>query len=277
MADNADTSVKTQCVLHELEVLPLVCSKCKVSVCSECLVHEHYRHPLDKVANVAHDYRMLLERELTEGEVENLNIFSEKVQSYSMDLQSHGEHVLCSIKESADALVQRVREHEQIESEKARSLLKKYAQGLDQVQQRTKQCLKYKQASMDSPLSDAESWSDLDIVALYTSFKHLKDMQLTIAKGTQYPSVNNPFSLEHFETDCRFVKVVEENECMSDFDKDEDEKHDYTEEFFYDCEGIPYCIHGEQVIDNRIEEIVPVTLLVQSGYHRRLSFASFSQ
>ena len=262
MADNddIDKSVIRQCVLHDLEVLPLVCAKCKVSVCSECLVNEHLNHTLNKVANVAREYRLMLDRELTDEAIKNLYILNEKVQSYSKDLQEHGEQVARSIKEHADALVERVRENEQIESEKARSLQQKYAQRLESVQQRATQCLHYKQVRVSGTSESTSLLPDLDIVAHFTNFKYLKDKLIDAVKECQYPFVYQPYSFEDLDVECSFGKVVEETDCLSDFAKDEDETdNDDTEESFYDCDGIPYCINGEQVNDKRIEEIVPIT------------------
>ena len=260
-SEESTMNIRKHCTLHDLELLPLVCTDCTVSVCSECLVHEHCRHRLDKASNAACEYRHLLEQALSDENAENLVLFNKKVDKYIVDQQAHGETVLQSIDQYADALVERLREYQKTESDKVRSILHKYEQELSDVKLKVNQCLHYKLVAMayNQPenTTPLPMLSDLDTVTLLTDFKHLKKLQSEAAKGVQCPFLLNPFTFEAAEIEFGFGKVVEENECSSDFDNCMDE--DDAEEMFHDCEGVPYCLEGEQVADNAIDEIVTVS------------------
>ena len=161
-------------------------------------------------------------------------------------------------------MVEKVRIHQKSESEKVGVLIQKHRQSLENVKLRANQCLFVKQ-SLVTPSHDGSkpfsALSDLDIVNIFTNFKHLKNIQSTAAEGTQGPFVHNPISFQKLEADCRFGEVVDENECLSDFDKDDSVIEGEKEDVFHDCEGIPYCLEGEQVMQMNcsIDEIVPIT------------------
>ena len=124
------------------------------------------------------------------------------------------------------------------------------------------QVKKYIAASQDGS-KQLPSLSDLDIVTIFTDIKHLQGIQTVAVEETLFPFIQNPISFATLNVEyiTTFGKVVDEMDCLSDFEKDIDSGDDGKEEIFHDCEGIPYCLEGEKVIDAHmpIDEIVPIT------------------
>ena len=265
MAMDVDVNLQRQCVLHDLELLPLACKDCKVSVCSQCLVQEHFRHGLTEVSNVANEYRRLLEQALTDEETGNLTLLNQKIDQHSSDLNEHEKDVLMTLEKRADEIVEKVRENQKTNSEKAIVLAQKYRKGLDKVKLKTNMCLQVKNrivASSQDGSKALPSLSDLDIVATFTDFKHLQNIRTVAAEGNEFPFIQNPISNETLQLcTCSFEKEVNENECLSDFVEDTNVEDDENGDIFHDCEVVPYCLEGERVISTHtsIDEIVPIT------------------
>lgn len=102
-----------QCISHPSEELKLFCEQCKLPVCQECLVGEHWQHPSNFIGHVIYKHENYIQKllKVTEQHVGTLEGACGQIEAISSTFSIHVELVAQEVRTFAEGYVKAIEEH----------------------------------------------------------------------------------------------------------------------------------------------------------------------
>ena len=261
--DTANMEARKICLLHDIELLPLICKDCTVPVCSECLTSSHNRHNVTGISDEVLRHRELLYNTLSNDKTpHHLESLQTIVNESLANLASDSEKAEDDINIEADRIIK------EAELDKLAGMKRKPEAILQHLDLQMKQFGGYLDLiqSIEGG-SCPDDLADMDIVVLgldLTKVLAMNENNIHVSTGTF--SFIAKGSL-HISEDT-MGSVAEKHTLMSDSDPcqvneiqtaDEDDEDDDAseDEMFYDCSGIPDVLTGTMMFNEKITSITP--------------------
>ena len=253
------------CLLHDKELLPLICKDCTVPVCCECLTSSHNRHTITGITDTVFQHRELLQSALIKDETSShLEALRITVNESLANIVSDSEKAEEDINLETNRIIEEAEQYRRHQLEKIAEMKRKHEVPLHHLNMQIKQFKEYldqTQCKENPPSFD--DLTDMDTVVLSLDLSRIIRIPENDTKITNCSfGLTATMSLHIAENGVG--SAVEEHALMSDSDagaekeiREKKEKEDDGDDLFLDCPGIPQVLTSSAMFNGKMTSITP--------------------